>query len=361
MESKSLSSGMWEVPEFPLSALTGIATTSSSKRPREEELEPGGGGGGRRRRAAAAASPSPPALPFSFDILKRIVELGPRHPSYVWSNGRVHVMRDAFPKATHHFLVLPVDTSISNLDGLWSRVLQEKEHTQHPCPINSTMCTTAVSSPSPPHLQQSVRDNDDFMNGGVSSSLPPTPPLSPAAAPAADVTYVQIHTSEVTTPACCHTSPPQHAEPPTLSLLQEMIFVGHELVRQLCNSVASSTATLRQSLPFRLGFHAAPSLKHLHMHVISSDFERSDALKTKTHYLSFTTDFFVDAEEVLKHASAVTLNSSEATSFFASLKQRSASVASTQPIRCHWCRLTVPNMPKLKQHLLHDCTSCPHR
>ncbi|KFM25649.1 Aprataxin [Auxenochlorella protothecoides] len=50
------------------------------------------------------------------------------------------------------------------------------------------------------------------------------------------------------------------------------------------------------SLPaFRCGFHALPSMPQLHLHVISQDFD-SPCLKTKQHYNSFTTPFFLDAE-----------------------------------------------------------------
>jgi aprataxin len=48
-------------------------------------------------------------------------------------------------------------------------------------------------------------------------------------------------------------------------------------------------------LKFRIGFHAIPSMRQLHMHVISQDFD-SDHLKNKKHWNSFTTNFFVDAD-----------------------------------------------------------------
>jgi aprataxin len=35
--------------------------------------------------------------------------------------------------------------------------------------------------------------------------------------------------------------------------------------------------------PFRLGFHSAPSMRALHLHVISSDFD-SPCLKNKKHW-----------------------------------------------------------------------------
>lgn len=46
---------------------------------------------------------------------------------------------------------------------------------------------------------------------------------------------------------------------------------------------------------FRIGYHAQPSLDQLHLHVISKDFD-SEFLKTKKHFNSFTTDFFIEAQ-----------------------------------------------------------------
>jgi aprataxin len=43
----------------------------------------------------------------------------------------------------------------------------------------------------------------------------------------------------------------------------------------------------------RVGFHAVPSLKNLHLHVITNDFH-SPRLKHKKHYNSFNTPFFLD-------------------------------------------------------------------
>lgn len=42
----------------------------------------------------------------------------------------------------------------------------------------------------------------------------------------------------------------------------------------------------------RAGFHAAPSMQRLHMHIISTDMV-SSCLKTKIHWNSFTTKFFL--------------------------------------------------------------------
>lgn len=45
---------------------------------------------------------------------------------------------------------------------------------------------------------------------------------------------------------------------------------------------------------FKIGYHAEPSMFRLHLHVISDDMNSSH-LKTKKHWNSFNTDFFLDA------------------------------------------------------------------
>lgn len=44
------------------------------------------------------------------------------------------------------------------------------------------------------------------------------------------------------------------------------------------------------------GTHANPSMSHLHIHVVSTDFH-SECMKKRNHYLSFTTDFLIKMDE----------------------------------------------------------------
>jgi aprataxin len=46
----------------------------------------------------------------------------------------------------------------------------------------------------------------------------------------------------------------------------------------------------------RVGIHAAPSMNHLHIHVISCDMH-SVAMKHAKHYNSFQTEFFVELKD----------------------------------------------------------------
>jgi aprataxin len=66
-----------------------------------------------------------------------------------------------------------------------------------------------------------------------------------------------------------------------LALLDKMIACGHEIGAET-------------GVPFRLGFHAKPSMRQLHLHCISTDFD-SPCLKNRKHWNSFTSEFFVPA------------------------------------------------------------------
>lgn len=77
---------------------------------------------------------------------------------------------------------------------------------------------------------------------------------------------------------------------------------GHVPLLQHMKQVASDILSNESQNPrdVQIGFHAAPSMRRLHMHVISQDFE-STCLKTKKHWISFTnTDFFLNIDFVIQ-------------------------------------------------------------
>ncbi|KAI9327241.1 hypothetical protein DFJ73DRAFT_800944 [Zopfochytrium polystomum] len=93
---------------------------------------------------------------------------------------------------------------------------------------------------------------------------------------------------------------------------------------------------------FRMGFHSVPSMKHLHMHVISDDMV-SPALKNKKHWNSFTTPFFVAFDDVRRAVAGgrrILINVREKEELLKG------------PLQCHKCREEMKNMPELKAHLL---------
>ncbi|XP_043107084.1 aprataxin isoform X2 [Puntigrus tetrazona] len=116
-----------------------------------------------------------------------------------------------------------------------------------------------------------------------------------------------------------------------VELLEHMQRVGERVLQQCPDA---------RSLRFRLGYHAVPSMSHVHLHVISQDFD-SPCLKNKKHWNSFTTDYFVESRDVismLEKDGKVTVK--EGTSELLKL-----------PLRCHSCGKEQPTIPKLKEHL----------
>ncbi|XP_076939932.1 transcription factor bHLH140-like [Bidens hawaiensis] len=94
-----------------------------------------------------------------------------------------------------------------------------------------------------------------------------------------------------------------------------------------------------QSLVFRLGYHSSPSMRQLHLHVISQDFD-SKHLRNKKHWNSFNSPFFRDSVDVIQEISEngkPTLNKDEK---FMSME-----------LRCNRCRSAHPNIPRLKLHI----------
>ncbi|KAJ3168560.1 hypothetical protein HDU88_001450 [Geranomyces variabilis] len=92
---------------------------------------------------------------------------------------------------------------------------------------------------------------------------------------------------------------------------------------------------------FRTGFHAVPSMRHLHMHVISEDFD-SPALKNKKHWNSFTSPFFKNFQEVralLETTGAVVFDKATHEEMLKG------------PLLCHVCKKEMKTIPTLKEHI----------
>ncbi|KAK6493204.1 aprataxin isoform X1 [Huso huso] len=116
-----------------------------------------------------------------------------------------------------------------------------------------------------------------------------------------------------------------------LALLKHMHSVGEKIVQ---DCPAFST------LQFRLGYHAIPSMSHVHLHVISQDFD-SPFLKNKKHWNSFTTEYFLESQDVMEMVERngkVTVK--DGTNELLKL-----------PLRCHVCRKELSTIPQLKEHL----------
>lgn len=99
------------------------------------------------------------------------------------------------------------------------------------------------------------------------------------------------------------------------------------------------------------GFHAVPSMEHVHLHVISSDLY-SPNLKNKKHYNSFhpKLGFFLHLDEVMSWFEAEP-------SYFSRMSQLKPSQYEhllKEPLCCWRCVKEFKNMPLLKAHLADD-------
>jgi len=112
----------------------------------------------------------------------------------------------------------------------------------------------------------------------------------------------------------------------------------HQLGRRVAETVGSG---LGEGNKIRLGYHSIPSLTPLHLHIISQDFD-SPALKTKKHWNSFTTPFFLDASAVesrLENHGRVHVDHIKCVAY------------EKQDLHCHRCHKQQKNMPELKNHI----------
>ncbi|UJR25656.1 hypothetical protein I4U23_007007 [Adineta vaga] len=123
-----------------------------------------------------------------------------------------------------------------------------------------------------------------------------------------------------------------------LPLLKHMLKIGKEIAEKTA-AKANATGLFAR---FRYGYHAIPSLSLLHMHVISQDFI-SDSLKTKKHWNSFTSEYFLDASDVIDDLQANGSIRTDTTRMKRLLGNE---------LQCHQCSNTFATMPKLKQHLM---------
>ncbi|GFG32699.1 hypothetical protein Cfor_12515 [Coptotermes formosanus] len=116
-----------------------------------------------------------------------------------------------------------------------------------------------------------------------------------------------------------------------LQLLKHMDKLGQETAESYPNSV------------FKLGYHAQPSMSRLHLHVISDDFS-SACLKTKKHWNTFTTDFFLSSSKVISEV--------EMQGKVTPVTNDKVKKLMDTPLKCHKCSFLAKNMPTLKTHIL---------
>jgi len=98
-----------------------------------------------------------------------------------------------------------------------------------------------------------------------------------------------------------------------------------------------------------IGFHGAPSMQHLHLHVLSSDL-CSEKLKHKKHYNSFhpKLGFFLHLDELVSWFDA---ESSYFASKVTALKPSNYEPLLKEALVCFRCNSGFKNIPALKHHL----------
>ncbi len=137
---------------------------------------------------------------------------------------------------------------------------------------------------------------------------------------------------------------PEHAE--KVAALHKVARSVAEEFGRVCStwSDSSSSSSSSERGVMRVGYHAIPSLHPLHIHVISGDLA-SECLKTKKHWNSFASDYFLDAQRVedwLRQGRAVDSQLPP---------EREVKNWLNAPLRCHHCRAEMKTIPALKQHL----------
>ena len=134
----------------------------------------------------------------------------------------------------------------------------------------------------------------------------------------------------------------RHINSSHLLVLKEM----NDIATQIANSTTINSILLPK-YNMMIGFHTIPSLLPLHLHIISSDLH-SDHLKTKRHYNSFTTKFFIKINDIINHLESNT----NINSIIGSKEYNEGLLKSD--MRCNRCSCLLNNIPNLKKHL-HSC------
>ena len=140
------------------------------------------------------------------------------------------------------------------------------------------------------------------------------------------------------------------------ALVRRMARVGEARARTLAASSPprdeGRTTNDAERFRFRCGFHASPSMRTAHMHVVSGDL-RGVGMKTRRHWNSFATSFFKEAEETARdleraEAESTSGDASSGTRWDVAELER---VVAMTPLRCHKCGDgPFPTMPKLFTH-----------
>jgi len=159
-----------------------------------------------------------------------------------------------------------------------------------------------------------------------------------------------------TVPGVRVVSSPRDLRPEDAGLVRDMLDAGRSWAETEQKS-STNNSSGSSSSSFRFGFHSSPSLEPMHLHAISQDL-LGTSLKTKKHYNSFKSPFFVDAERVIEALEEKKTTPTTATTattlplpLLPLLSPEEAARALSAPLACHRCGVAIKNMPTLRQHL----------
>ena len=128
-----------------------------------------------------------------------------------------------------------------------------------------------------------------------------------------------------------------------LPLLHKMKAKADDLIAE-----SRKSGKIDKDIGVEIGFHSIPSMKHLHMHVISMDFD-SPCLKRSVHWNSFTTEFFVPYDRVLEQLE---------TKGVVEVDKEKMEALQKQKMVCFVCHQPIKNIPELKRHIASGCLKC---
>ncbi|KAN0026356.1 hypothetical protein ACTFIV_007340 [Dictyostelium citrinum] len=125
--------------------------------------------------------------------------------------------------------------------------------------------------------------------------------------------------------------------PSFIPMLEHMYNVADAIINEILSKDYDNN--LKKS-DFKLGFHAIPSMKRLHLHIISNDYN-TKYLKNNKHWNSFTTEFYVPFDKILnelKSNGQVKIDQIKYNSILSQIK------------KCPICKEENKNLDNLKDH-----------
>lgn len=115
----------------------------------------------------------------------------------------------------------------------------------------------------------------------------------------------------------------------------------HKVAEDLISRVHKKEPGLR----FRFGYHAVPSMNRLHMHIISQDFD-SPRMRTRHHWNTFNTEYFMDSTTVTETLKSVG---------YIEVDEEKYEALLTLQMKCNICPRRYEDMTALKSHLMEHC------